>query len=106
MTSAEIVYLPATVLGTRGGLPNGGRYAASARALAELLSEPSVQVVDTTREVARRYGELFAVLRAAGTPIPVNDFWIAAALATGARLITFDTDFARVPGLPHVLMQA
>jgi len=55
--------------------------------------------------VARRYGALFASLRRAGTPIPTNDIWIAAAaLQVGARVVTFDTDFGRIPGLDaHVL---
>jgi hypothetical protein len=44
--------------------------------------------------VARRYGRLFADLRRAGTPIPINDIWIAATtLDCGGHLLTFDGDF-------------
>ena len=54
----------------------------------------------TTAAVARHYGRLFAELKRAGTPIPVNDVWIAAAcLDCDGRLVTFDRDFERIPGL-------
>ncbi len=43
------------------------------------MHEDLVTILPVTGEVARRNGELFAELRAAGTPIPVNDIWIAAA---------------------------
>jgi tRNA(fMet)-specific endonuclease VapC len=49
---------------------------------------------------------VYAALRRAGTPIPVNDMWIAAtALDQGACLLTFDQDFQRVAGLDHVLLE-
>ena len=38
-----------------------------------------------------------------GTPIPENDIWIAAAaLETGSRLVSFDTDFDNVGGLVRI----
>lgn len=103
---AELVYVPATVIGElEAGFRLGGRYAANRRSLHELLDEPFVRVVDTTAEIARRYGEIFMQLRRAGAPIPVNDIWIAAAtLGTGAHLVTFDTDFAKVEGLSHTVL--
>lgn len=104
---AELVYVPATVIGElEAGFRLGGRYAENRRSLQELLDEPYVAVVGTTADVARRYGEVFAQLRRAGTPIPVNDIWIAAAvLSTGAHLLTFDADFAKVEGLSHTLLR-
>jgi predicted nucleic acid-binding protein len=68
--------------------------------LDELLDEDFVDIVPVSREIANRYGEVFAKLRAAGTPIPINDVWIAAtALHVAARLITFDRDFERIADL-------
>jgi tRNA(fMet)-specific endonuclease VapC len=73
--------------------------------LAEFLSEPFVSIVDVTRATARRYGELIGVLRRAGTPIPAHDVWIAAVtIGTEATLVTFDSDFARVPDLRCVVL--
>ena len=58
-----------------------------------------------TTDVARRYGELFVTLRVAGTPIPVNDVWIAAAtIDAGAHLVTFDTDFVRIDALERSVL--
>ena len=49
-------------------------------------------------ETAERYGEIFSQLRAAGTPIPINDVWIAAAaMQWGLRVHTTDPHFGRVP---------
>ena len=46
------------------------------------------------------FGRLFAELNSAGTPIPVNDVWIAAACVDSVgRLLTFDGDFKHIQGL-------
>jgi predicted nucleic acid-binding protein len=108
VAEAEVVYISATVLGElEAGFRVGTRYRENQHALAELLREPYVEIRDTTADVARRYGEVFAALRSAGTPIPVNDIWIAAAtIDVGAHLITFDKDFSKVEGLSHTLFVA
>lgn len=104
---ADVVFLATTVLGElEAGFRVGSRYLENSRALEEFLEEPYVEVVDVTKDVARRYGEIFAGLRAAGTPVPINDIWIAAAaLTTDAHLVTFDEDFDRVASLQHVLFR-
>lgn len=52
------------------------------------------------RETAERYSEIRHELKAAGTPIPTNDLWIAA-LARHHRipLVTRDGHFRAVRGL-------
>jgi tRNA(fMet)-specific endonuclease VapC len=58
-------------------------------------------------ETARRYGELFARLRRAGSPVPINDVWIAAAcLDCGGHLLTFDLCFERIPALVATVLDA
>lgn len=108
VSRATLVFLPVTVLGElEAGFRGGSRYRENRRALEEFLREPSVQVLETTADVARLYGEAFASLKRAGTPIPVNDIWIAAATrGCGAHLITYDEDFSHVEGLPHTLFKA
>lgn len=108
VSTAELVFVPTTMLGElEGGFRVGSRYVENRRALDDFLQEPYVEVTDITADVARRYGEVFAALRQAGTPIPVNDIWIAAvALNVGAHLITFDDDFSKIEGLPHTLLAA
>jgi len=80
----------------------GARYLHNARTLESFLEEPFVTVAPVTVEVARRYGEIFATLRRNGTPIPANDIWIGATTPeVGDHLLTFDHDFAAIPGLHH-----
>ncbi len=45
-------------------------------------------------------GEVKAALKRAGTPISMNDVWIAAhTIETGAMLVSFDSHFLKVKGL-------
>lgn len=105
---AEVVYLPSTVLGElEAGFLLGRRTAENRTALAEFLDEPFTSVIPVDERVARVYGQLFAELRRAGTPVPVNDIWIAAAtIAAGAHLLTFDRDFDRLERLGHTCFDA
>lgn len=106
IAGASIVYVPAIVLGElHAGFALGSRSVENETILAEFLAEPFVEVFDVDSDVARRYGETFAMLRRAGTPIPTNDIWIAATtFTTGGHLVTFDANFQRCPGLPHTLL--
>jgi tRNA(fMet)-specific endonuclease VapC len=101
IAAAEVVFVPVVALGElEAGFELGSRERENRTILAEFLDEPFVLVLPVTREVARRYGEIFAKLRRAGTPISVNDIWIAAAtLDCGGHLLTFDNDFRAVDGL-------
>ena len=107
-SAADSIFVPATVLGELyGAFELGSRGQENLVALTEFLSEPFVTVVSSTPGVARHYGRIYAALRRAGTPIPANDMWIAAAtLETGSCLLTFDADFASVQGLDSVLLEA
>jgi len=106
VAAADVVLMPAVVLGElEGGFRLGRRPDANRALLAEFLEEPFVAVVAVTASVAARYGEIFARLRQAGTPIPTNDVWIAAAtLDRGGHLLTYDNDFERVEGLSSTIL--
>lgn len=107
IATADVVYLPTTVLGELEAAFRLGRRASDNRArLEEFLHEDFVAILPVTPDVARRYGEVFVELRTAGTPIPVNDIWIAAAtIDAGAELITFDTDFDRIARLDRTVFR-
>jgi tRNA(fMet)-specific endonuclease VapC len=107
VAAAEVVLMPATVLGELwGAFELGSRTRENRVALTEFLNEAFVSVVTVSAAVARQYGRVYAALRRAGTPIPVNDMWIAAsAIDQGACLLTFDRDFSRVAGLDHILLE-
>jgi tRNA(fMet)-specific endonuclease VapC len=106
LARAEVVLLPVTVLGElEAGFELGRRSRENRSTLSSFLEEPFVAVLPTTPDVARHYGQVFARLREAGTPIPTNDVWIAAAaIDSGGRLVTFDTHFAHVPGLDCLVL--
>ena len=60
----------------------------------------SVTLLLPTARTAEEYGRIKAALKAAGTPLPENDVWIAAFAAEhGLPLATRDAHFQRVSGL-------
>jgi tRNA(fMet)-specific endonuclease VapC len=108
LARAERVLIPVTVLGElEAAFDLGTRARENRRALEDFLDEPFVDLLPVTAAVARQYGRVFAGLRRAGTPVPVNDIWIAAStIDCGGTLLTFDEDFSRVAGLDHVTLAA
>jgi tRNA(fMet)-specific endonuclease VapC len=106
IAACEIIYLPTIVLGElEAAFSLGRRERENRSVLGEFLAESFVSILPVTHAVARRYGRLFADLRRAGTPIPINDIWIAAtALDCGGHLLTFDGDFGRIPSLDCTIL--
>lgn len=101
IAAAEMVLMPVTVIGELEAAFEFGRRSRENRSILEaFLAEPFVVTLGVSVQVARAYGRIFARLRRAGTPIPVNDLWIAAeALDCGGHLVSFDRHFERVEGL-------
>ena len=108
LARAERVLMPITVLGElEAAFELGSRSRENRRGLEDFLAESFVDAIDTTPSVARHYGRVFAALKRAGTPIPVNDIWIASAtLDCGGTLLTFDRDFERIPGMDRIVLSA
>ncbi len=106
VAAARVVIMPVTVLGELdAGFELGRRALENRRILAEFLDEPFVGVLDTTATTVRHYARIFAALRRAGTPIPINDVWIAAAtVECNGHLLTFDGDYSRIPDFDHTLL--
>ena len=101
---AEKVHIPSIVLGELfAGFQLGKHEKENRKCLVDFLDLPGVAVVDIDSSIAERYGGLIKMLRKQGTPIPTNDIWIAAAaLETGSRLVTYDSHFDCIPGLPVI----
>jgi len=106
IAAAEIVSVPTIVLGElEAGFALGRRERENRSMLAEFLAESFVSILPVTPAVARRYGRLFADLRRAGTPIPINDVWIAATtIDCGGHLLTFDSDFGYLVSLDCTIL--
>jgi tRNA(fMet)-specific endonuclease VapC len=100
LASSERVLMSVVVLGElQAGFKGGNKERDNTLLLDEFLRRPAVRTVDVTRSTAEVFGLIKHQLRQAGTPIPINDVWIAAhAVETGSWLVTYDRHFNRVPG--------
>ena len=95
--AATIFFNPAVLGELQAGFLRGSRRAENEETLRSFLAAPRVRVLDITAETARRYAVILSQLRDAGTPLPVNDVWIAAsAMEHGLTLLTTDAHFLRV----------
>lgn len=99
---ADRIIVPLPVLAElRAGFRGGEREARNLDELERFFSSPRVEVPPMTEQTAILYAELFGTLKGKGTPIPINDVWIAAvALEQGAILYSRDAHFALIEGLP------
>ena len=106
ITAASWIGMPATVLGElRAGFGLGKRRARNEDELVEFLSSPVVHGLDVDDDAAQIYAEIVIALRAAGTPVPTNDIWIAAVAAReGVQVVTYDAHFGLIARVgTHVL---
>jgi tRNA(fMet)-specific endonuclease VapC len=101
LVAAEIVFMSVFVLGELfAGFKGGSKEAANIRLLDRFLHKPAVRVLNATTETAEIFGQLKAAIKKAGTPLPINDVWIAAhAIETGSAIVTYDSHFDRITGL-------
>lgn len=87
----------------RFGFLNGTRGRENEATLLRFLDRARVEVLACDGETADRYAQLRLQLKKQGTPIPLNDVWIAAlVLQHHAMLFTRDSDFERVPQLARI----
>lgn len=107
VAGATVVVMPVTVLGElEVGFELGSRTEENRRVLAEFLHEPFVTVLAVTQATVGYYARIFTALRRAGTPLPINDVWIAAAtMECNGHLLTFDRDYRHVGELDHTLLE-
>jgi tRNA(fMet)-specific endonuclease VapC len=101
LAEAEFVYVPLFVIGElQYGFRGGKHLNRNLTELRAFMEKPTVHLWLATAETPQIYGEIMDRLKRAGTPIPINDVWIASAgIETGSKLITYDQHFHSVPGL-------
>ena len=79
----------------RGKLENKNRLQ-----LKDFLSRDRVESVSISIETSEFYSFILNELKKQGTPIPVNDIWIASSVFEhGACLATMDSHFDKIKGL-------
>ena len=98
---AEIVYMSIFVLGELyAGFKAGSKELENKKILEKFLQKPTVNILEATSETSEVFGLVKDTLRKAGTPLPINDVWIAAhSFESGSTLITYDFQFKHVQGL-------
>jgi tRNA(fMet)-specific endonuclease VapC len=101
LSGAATVFMSVVVLGELlAGFRGGAREGENRRRLDQFLRRGPVRTLDVNRATAEVFGALKQQLRADGSPIPVNDVWIAAhSVEVGAWLVTHDRHFLSVQGL-------
>jgi tRNA(fMet)-specific endonuclease VapC len=101
---ADFVGMPVPVIAElRYGFANGSRGRRNEAVLAQFLDTERVHVLDCDEQTTHYYAQLKLQLKRAGTPIPLNDVWIAAlALQHQTILFTRDRDFEHIPQLPRI----
>jgi tRNA(fMet)-specific endonuclease VapC len=104
MERADRLLIPAVVLGELfAGFNCGNRREMNYAEFNHFISFPGISIIPAERGDAEMYGHLVEKLKKAGTPIPTNDVWIAAAaLHRGLSLLTNDIHFDCITGLKVV----
>ena len=101
ISTADLVYMSIFVLGELyAGFAGGSKERENREMLKHFLYKPSVKILNASLETADVFGMVKNKLKTAGTPIPINDIWIAAhAIESGSTIITFDKHFKKISGL-------
>lgn len=101
IAKAQTIYMSVFVLGELyTGFKGGSREQENQQLLEMFILKPTCEVLNASEETAKIFGDLKNSLKRAGTPLPINDVWIAAHnIETGSTLISYDKHFDKVTGL-------
>ena len=87
-----------TLAELRAGFLCGTMARKNEQTLTRFLNAPRVTPLFANEDTTHHFGRVFAQLRLQGTPIPVNDMWIAAlAIQHDLLLLTRDAHFDALP---------
>lgn len=99
-SSHQVIMSPICLGELFAGFKLGTKEKANKALLSEFLKQPTVELAPITAETAEWFAKVFTDLKQNGTPIPLNDVWIASqAMERGAELLTLDKHFQVVAGL-------
>lgn len=104
LEQADEILLPLPAVGElRVGFAGGKRGPENEQVFTQFLSRPGVSVLLPDLQTTLHYAIVFHQLRRQGTPIPVNDMWIAAlCLQHDLVLYARDAHFDHLPQLKRL----
>lgn len=101
LVESDVVYMSIFVLGELyAGFKGGSKEQENTQLLKRFIQKPTVEILESTEETSKVFGQVKSDLKKAGTPLPINDVWIAAhALESCSTLITYDIHFRGITDL-------
>jgi tRNA(fMet)-specific endonuclease VapC len=101
---AEQIILPFTVLAElRSGFLGGNRRLVNEQFLSKFLGNPRTAVAYPDDQTTHHYAALYHQLEKQGTPIPINDIWVAAIVVQhNLILCTRDKHFDHLAQIPRI----
>ncbi|HVT03088.1 MAG TPA: type II toxin-antitoxin system VapC family toxin [Thermoanaerobaculia bacterium] len=103
-STADAVLMPFVVIAElRAGFALGRRGVENEHVLRRFLLKNGVEVIFADDQTTHHYASLFRQLRRQGTPIPINDIWIAAlVLQHNLTLHDRDQHFDHLPQVVRI----
>lgn len=105
-TRSTEILLPVIVLGELFyGFQRGSKSKENETRFRHFVASLGVSIIDVDEEVARKYSLVYSSLSAKGTPIPINDVWIAACcMSVGGTLLTRDRHFEQIEQIDKIIL--
>jgi len=105
-THSQYLFIPSIVLGElHFGFMKGSRQQFNEKKLRQIISRLKIEIIDVNADVARKYADIYRSLERKGTPIPINDVWIAACcMEVGGTLLTRDQHFEAVDQIEMIVL--
>jgi predicted nucleic acid-binding protein len=105
-TRSTEILLPVIVLGELFyGFQKGSKSKENETRFRHFITGLGVSIIDVDEEVARKYSLVYSALSARGTPIPINDVWIAACcMSVGGTLLTRDRHFEQIEQIDKIIL--
>jgi tRNA(fMet)-specific endonuclease VapC len=102
----QSLHLPSVVVGEICiGFMMGTQLQRNERRFRQFVTRLGVEIIPVDADVARKYAIIYTSLRKKGTPIPLNDVWIAAScMEVGGTLLTRDRHFQVVDQIEAVVL--
>ncbi len=98
--SDAVLLSPVVVGELLDGFGAGNQARKNREILTRFRNKQRTVTIPITDETAEWFAEIRKQLRANGTPIPINDVWIAAGcLEHGAAVLSYDDHFSKIDGL-------